>query len=341
MKVLVTGGCGFIGSNFILYILKKRPSARIINLDLLTYAGNRDNLRGIERYPNYRFVRVDIADRKVVSGIFSEGIDVVVNFAAESHVDRSIENVAPFLRTNVLGMQNLMEEARSRKVERFIHISTDEVYGSISGKRKFREDHPIAPNSPYSASKAAADVIARAYFTTYRFPVIITRSSNNYGPYQFPEKFIPLLVTNAFQRKPLPIYGDGLYVRDWLYVEDNCEAILRIMEEGRAGEIYNIGGGCEKKNIDVAKAILKITGRDRSLLKFVTDRPGHDRRYAIDFSKIRKELGWKPAISFDEGLKRTIVWYKRNEPWWRRIMSGDYLVDRRAARKHRKNIRTK
>ncbi|MEW5806544.1 MAG: dTDP-glucose 4,6-dehydratase [Acidobacteriota bacterium] len=331
MKVLITGGCGFIGANFIHYLLRKRPSFKIINFDLLTYSGNPENLKSVEKHPGYRFVRGDIADKKTVSAIFSERIDAVVNFAAESHVDRSIEDADPFLRTNVIGSQNLMEEARRRKIDRFIHISTDEVYGSIAGRKKFGEDHPMAPSSPYSASKAAADLIARAYFKTYRLPIIITRSSNNYGPYQFPEKFIPLMVTNAFQGKPLPIYGDGLYVRDWLYVEDNCEAILKVLEEGKEGEVYNIGGGCERKNIDVAKKILKITGRDESLLKHVADRPGHDRRYAIDFSKIIKETGWEPAVKFEEGLKRTIAWYRQNETWWRRIISGDYLVARREA----------
>ena len=336
MRILVTGGCGFIGSNFIYFVLRKRPTVKIVNLDLLTYSGNRENLKDLENHPNYRFVKGDIANRKIVAGIFAEGIDGVVNFAAESHVDRSIEDAAPFLRTNVIGTQSLMEEAREHKIERFIHISTDEVYGSILGRKKFREDHQLEPNSPYSASKAAADMIARAYFKTYRFPVIIARSSNNYGPYQFPEKFIPLLVTNAFQGKPLPIYGDGLYVRDWLYVEDNCEAILKVMEEGKEGEIYNIGGDSEKRNIDIAKEILNITGKSRMLLKHVADRPGHDRRYAIDFSKIRKELGWKPITRFDDGLKRTIVWYKQNETWWRRIISGDYLVKRKEAYKHKK-----
>jgi dTDP-glucose 4,6-dehydratase len=229
-----------------------------------------------------------------------------------------------------------MDEARRKKVQRFIQISTDEVYGSILGEAKFREDLPLMPNSPYSASKAAADLIARGYFKTFQFPAIIHRASNNYGPYQFPEKFIPLLVTNAFQKKSLPIYGDGLYVRDWLFVEDNCAAILKIMEEGKEGEIYNVGGDSERPNIDVAKKILALTGNDESLLEHVTDRPGHDRRYAIDFSKIQKELGWKPQVSFEEGLERTVAWYRENESWWQRIISGDYLVERREAYKHQK-----
>jgi dTDP-glucose 4,6-dehydratase len=335
MKILVTGGCGFIGSNFIHYILKERPGVQIINLDVLTYSGNPENLKSIEDHPDYHFIQGDIADRNILEEVFSKDIDVVINFAAESHVDRSIEDAAPFMGTNVVGAQRLMEAARKNKVRRFIQISTDEVYGSILGDGKFREDLPLMPNSPYSASKAAADLIARGYFKTFRFPVIIHRSSNNYGPYQFPEKFIPLLVTNAFQGKPLPIYGDGLYVRDWIFVEDNCAAILKIMEKGSEGEIYNIGGDSERQNIDVAKNILKFTGRDESFLEHVTDRPGHDRRYAIDFSKIQKELGWKPKVPFEDGLERTVAWYKENESWWRRIISGDYLVDRREAHRQK------
>lgn len=331
MKILVTGGCGFIGSNFIHFLFREKPEVEIVNLDLLTYSGNQENLKEFQYYPNYRFVKGDIADRKIVAEIFSEGIDVVINFAAESHVDRSIEDASPFMKTNVIGAQNLMEEARERKIGRFIHISTDEVYGSVVGRKKFREDNSLSPNSPYAASKAAADMIARAYFATYKLPVIITRSSNNYGPYQFPEKFIPLLVTNAFQGKQLPIYGDGLYVRDWLYVEDNCAAILKIMEEGKEGEIYNVGGDCEKKNIDVAKQILRLTLRKRSLLEHVADRPGHDRRYALDCSRIKEELGWEPSVAFDDGLKKTVDWYRQHESWWRNIISGDYLVNRKEA----------
>ncbi len=331
MKILVTGGCGFIGSNFIHFLFREKPEVEIVNLDLLTYSGNQENLKEFQYYPNYRFVKGDIADRKIVAEIFSEGIDVVINFAAESHVDRSIEDASPFMKTNVIGAQNLMEEARERKINRFIHISTDEVYGSVVGRKKFREDNSLSPNSPYAASKAAADMIARAYFATYKLPVIITRSSNNYGPYQFPEKFIPLLVTNAFQGKQLPIYGDGLYVRDWLYVEDNCAAILKIMEEGKEGEIYNVGGDCEKKNIDVAKQILRLTLRKRSLLEHVADRPGHDRRYALDCSRIKEELGWEPSVAFDDGLKKTVDWYRQHESWWRNIISGDYLVNRKEA----------
>ncbi len=333
MKILITGGYGFIGTNFIHYLLKKRPGIKIINLDLLTYSGNPENLKSIEKHPDYHFIKGDIADRKTLSEVFSEDIDVVINFAAESHVDRSIEDAAPFVRTNVLGAQRLMDEARRKKVKRFIQISTDEVYGSILGDAKFREDFPLLPNSPYSASKAAADLVARGYFKTYRFPVMISRASNNYGPYQFPEKFIPLLVANALQGKTLPIYGDGLHVRDWLYVEDNCAAILKIMEEGREGEIYNVGGDSERQNIDVAKKVLGLTGMDESLLEHVADRPGHDRRYAIDFTKIKNELGFTPSVPFEEGIKRTISWYKENESWWRRIISGDYLVDRKEAYK--------
>lgn len=336
MKILVTGGCGFIGSNFIHYLLDKRPGVKIINLDLLTYSGNPENLKSIEKHPDYRFIKGDIADRKTLSELFSEDIDVVINFAAESHVDRSIEDAAPFIRSNVLGAQRLMDAARIKKVSRFIQISTDEVYGSISGEAKFREDLPLMPNSPYSASKAAADLLARGYFKTHQFPVMISRASNNYGPFQFPEKFIPLLVTNAFQGKPLPIYGDGLYVRDWLFVEDNCAAILKIMEEGKEGEIYNVGGDSEKPNIDVAKEILSLTGKDESLLERVADRPGHDRRYAIDFSKIKNEVGWAPTVPFEEGIEKTIAWYKENESWWKRIISGDYLVDRKEAYKQKK-----
>lgn len=321
-KILVTGGAGFIGSNFIRYMLQEHPY-HIINLDALTYCGNLENLRGVEDEPRYTFVRGSITDRKLVDGIIKD-VDAVINFAAESHVDRSIEDPEIFIRTNILGTQTLLEASRKHGVERFIQISTDEVYGSAE-KGYFTEETPLAPNSPYSASKASADLMVRAYHRTYGLPVNITRCSNNYGPYQFPEKLIPLMITNALENKPLPVYGDGMNVRDWIHVLDHCRAVDLVLHRGRVGEVYNIGGNSERRNIEIVELIVRELGRDESLIRFVEDRPGHDRRYAIDASKIRNELGWKPLYSFEEGIRETIRWYIDNRDWWENIKSGEYL----------------
>jgi len=337
VKLLVTGGCGFIGSNFIRWMLR-RPGVAITNLDLLTYAGNAESLADIEAdatlATRYRFVHGDIAEPALVEEVMADGMDAVVNFAAESHVDRSIESAAPFVRTNVAGTQNLLDAARRHTVDRFLQVSTDEVYGALDldTQERFTENTPLAPNSPYAASKASADLLARAAFVTHGLPVIVTRCSNNYGPYQFPEKFLPQMILNALEDRPLPIYGDGLYVRDWLHVEDHCHAIERALKAGRPGAVYNIGGDSERANIDVAKQVLRLTGRPESLLTRVPDRRAHDRRYAIDAGLIRRELGWEPAHAFDRGLEETIAWYREHETWWRRIVSGNYLVDRTQAR---------
>lgn len=324
MKILVTGGAGFIGSNFIRYLREVHPDYRIVNLDLLTYAGNLENLSGLEGDAAYRFVRGDIADPCVVGELAASGIDAVVNFAAESHVDRSIEDAAGFLRTNVVGTQVLLETCLRHKVRRFLQVSTDEVYGSLGLTGHFREGDPLEASSPYSASKAAADLLARAYWKTHGLDVVVTRCSNNYGPYQFPEKLIPLFITNALADEPLPLYGDGLYVRDWIYVRDHCAALDRVLHTGRAGEIYNVGAGQEKTNLEITHFILERLGKPRSLIRHVKDRPGHDRRYAVDSAKIRNELGWRPEMSFEEGMDRTIRWYRENESWWRKIKSGAY-----------------
>ena len=324
MKLLVTGGAGFIGSNFIRYLHSKYPAYEVINLDTLTYAGNLENLADISGERFYRFVKGDIADVSLVRQVFTEGIEVVVNFAAESHVDRSIEDASSFITTNITGTQVLLEAARAHQVKRFIQISTDEVYGSLGPQGLFTEHSPLSPNSPYSASKAGADHLVRAYYETFRLPVMITRSSNNYGPYQFPEKFIPLFITNALVDEPLPLYGDGLNVRDWLQVEDNCAAIDLVLHRGKEGEIYNVGGNCEKTNLEVVKIILKELNKPESLLRFVKDRPGHDRRYALDTAKIARELGWYPQCSFEEGIRHTIAWYRHHAGWWEKIKSGEY-----------------
>ena len=319
MKVLVTGGAGFIGSNFIRYALSTRPNWHVVNLDKLTYAGNLDNLADIAndpaRAPRYSFVHGDIADRDLVNHVFeTESPDVVVNFAAESHVDRSILDPAPFMETNVCGTQVLLEAARRHGVGRFIQISTDEVYGSLGpDDPPFSEESPLAPNSPYSASKAGADLVARAYYRTYGTPVIITRCTNNYGPYQHPEKFIPTMILSAIQNRPLPIYGDGQNVRDWIHVEDHCRAIALLVEHGRIGEVYNVGAACERRNIDVARAILKAVGRPESLIRFVPDRPGHDRRYAVNAEKLRKEVEWSPRYSLEDAIPVLVRWYQENE----------------------------
>jgi len=323
LKILVTGGAGFIGSNFIRYMIKNYDY-KIINLDKLTYAGNLENLKGIENHPNYRFIKGDIADRQLVDEIFKEGIDFVVNFAAESHVDRSIEDPEIFLKTNVMGTQVLLDASKKYGTKKFIQISTDEVYGSLDNGGYFTEETPLSPNSPYSASKASADLLVRAYYKTYGLPVNITRCSNNYGPYQFPEKLIPLMIINALSDRELPVYGDGLNIRDWLYVEDHVRAIDMVLHRGRIGEVYNIGGNNERANIEVVKLILKELGKPESLINFVKDRPGHDRRYAIDATKIKKELGWEPKVKFEDGIKMTIKWYIENKDWWQNIISGEY-----------------
>ena len=324
MKLLVTGGAGFIGSNFIRYYLKENPNDSIVNLDKLTYAGNLESLKDIEGDKRYKFVHGDIADFNLVDRLLKDGIDVVINFAAESHVDRSIDDPSPFLNTNITGTQLILESSRRNKISRFIQVSTDEVYGSLEPIGLFTERSALKPNSPYAASKASADLLTRAYFKTYNFPALITRCSNNYGPYQFPEKLIPLFVTNALLDEPLPVYGDGLNIRDWLYVEDHCSAIDIVLKKGKEGEIYNIGGNTEKKNIEITDKILSILNKPQTLKKFVKDRPGHDRRYAIDSTKIKMELGWEPKYQFEEAIRKTIQWYIDNKEWWERIKSGEY-----------------
>ena len=325
MTILVTGGCGFIGSNFVKYMLDVHQDYNVVNLDKLTYAGNPENLEEITNNPHYQFVRGDICNRAdVESCIRDSKVDIIINFAAESHVDRSIMGPAIFIETNVSGTNVLLDIAKEYKVERFIQISTDEVYGSLATTGKFTESTHLHPNSPYSASKASADLIALAYYHTFGLPVVITRCSNNYGPYQFPEKLIPLMIANAIDNKPLPVYGDGLNVRDWLFVKDHCAAIDVVMQRGKVGEVYNIGGNNEWKNIDIVRLLLKNLEKPESLIKFVKDRLGHDRRYAIDASKIEREFGWKPNMTFEEGLKTTIEWYLKHESWWRRIISGEY-----------------
>ena len=326
MKFLVTGGAGFIGSNFIIYWLKNHPADQIVNLDKLTYAGNLDNLQEVCNNPNYKFIKGDICDGKIVNQAM-EGVDTVVHFAAESHVDRSILGPAIFVQTNVVGTQVLLENALKHKINRFHHISTDEVFGSLKldDSSKFNERTNYNPRSPYSASKAGSDHLVRAYFHTYGLPVTITNCSNNFGPFQFPEKFIPLAITNLLEGKKVPVYGDGLYIRDWLYVEDHCRAIDLVLENGKIGETYCIGGMTEDiNNITIIKKILKILGKDEGSIEFVKDRPGHDRKYAMDWSKIKNELGWQPKYGFDEWLEKTIEWYKTHEDWWKKVKSGEY-----------------
>ena len=322
--ILVTGGCGFIGSNFVRYMLRNY-NYKIINADKLTYAGNLENLSDISDHPNYEFVRGDIADKDMIEGLASKGVDAIINFAAESHVDRSIDDPRVFIETNVLGTQVLLEAARKYGILRFVQISTDEVYGSLGPRGSFKETSPLAPNSPYSASKTAADLLVRAYHKTYGLATIITRCSNNYGPYQFPEKLIPLMISNALEDKPLPVYGDGMNVRDWIYVEDHCRAIDLIMHRGKEGEVYNIGSNNELPNIEIVKIILKRLNKPESLIKFVVDRPGHDRRYAIDSAKLRNEIGWDTVYPFEEGIDLTIRWYVEHQDWWEKIKSGEYL----------------
>lgn len=324
MNILVTGGAGFIGSNFIRHLINKYPNYKIFNLDLLTYAANLDNLKDIQNNKNYLFIKGDICDKELVNNVVKNNkINIIINFAAESHVDRSIQNPDQFIITDIVGTKTLLDAAKENNVARVIQISTDEIYGSIE-QGSFSEDSNLSPNSPYSASKAAAELIAFSYYKTYNLPVIITRSSNNFGPYQYPEKLIPLFVTNALENKSLPVYGDGLNIRDWIYVEDNCEAIDIIMHYGNIGEVYNIAGGNELTNIKITKLILKMLNKDEKLITYVKDRAGHDRRYSITTNKI-KLLGWQPKHNFIKALEKTINWYKENESWWRKIKTGEYL----------------
>ncbi|MCE9530980.1 MAG: dTDP-glucose 4,6-dehydratase [Planctomycetes bacterium] len=322
--LLVTGGCGFIGSNFIRDVLANEPDISIVNFDALTYAGNLANLADLESHSRYRFVKGDITDRAAVEKAL-EGVDGVINFAAESHVDRSILDSGPFLRTNVIGTQILLDVARSQKIKRFVQVSTDEVYGSLGATGLFTEETPLHPNSPYSASKAAADMLVQAYVHTFGMDAVITRCSNNYGPYQFPEKLIPLFITNLMRDQQVPIYGDGQQIRDWIHVRDHGAGILAAWRKGKAGEVYNFGGRCEKANLDLTHLMLDLLGKPRTLIKYVQDRPGHDRRYAIDCTKAERELGWSPQMTFDVGLRETIDWYKANEAWIKNVRSGDYL----------------
>ncbi len=338
-RILITGGAGFIGSNFVHYMLQRFPEAQLVNLDALTYAGNLENLADIASDPRHRFVHGDIRDAALVNRLFDEfDFDTVVHFAAESHVDRSITEPELFLTTNVVGTQTLLEAAKrhwkiapddkySREYRpgvRYLQVSTDEVYGALGREGKFTETTPISPNSPYSASKAGADLVVRAYHETFGLPVSITRCSNNYGPYQFPEKLIPLMIHNCQTDQPLPVYGDGMQIRDWLYVEDHCSAIATVLEKGRPGEVYNIGGNNEKANIEIVKLIIHSLGKSEDLIKYVKDRPGHDRRYAIDNGKITSELGWKPAYTFEDGMAKTIAWYMEHTEWMEHITSGAY-----------------
>ena len=324
-QILVTGGAGFIGSNFINYILEVRDDIEIVNLDKLTYAGNLENLAASETKKNYHFVKGDITNGELVDYVFSKySINYVINFAAESHVDRSILGSEVFFKTNVVGTNILLEAARRHKIEKFLQVSTDEVYGSLGAEGSFTEKTPLSPNSPYSSSKAGADMMALAFYRTYGLPVVITRCSNNYGPLQFPEKLIPLMIINAMSNKKLPTYGDGLNVRDWIYVIDHNKAIESVLENGKAGEVYNIGASQEMKNIEIVKLILNILGKTENLIEFVKDRPGHDKRYAIDSTKIQTELSWKPEYKFEEAVVKTVEWYQKNKIWWQRIITGQY-----------------
>jgi len=324
MRLLITGGCGFIGSNYIRYILSIHPDYKIINLDALTYAGNLETVKDISTHPNYSFIHGDIMDLELLLRV-TDGIDGVINFAAETHVDRSISDASAFVRTNILGTQAILDAVRKNKVRRFIHISTDEVYGSLGPEGRFTEESPLRPNSPYSASKAAADHLISSYRHTYGIPAIICRPSNNFGPYQYPEKLIPLFIMKAISDEPLPLYGDGLNVRDWIYVEDCCRAIDRVFHRGREGEVYNIGGGNERSNIEITRLILKTLGKPESLIDYVKDRPGHDRRYALNSTKIEKELDWRPIHDFEETITRTVDWYKKNLDWCKKVLErGKY-----------------
>ncbi|MED3664726.1 dTDP-glucose 4,6-dehydratase [Geobacillus stearothermophilus] len=326
MNLLVTGGAGFIGSNFVRYMLEKYPNYKVVNYDLLTYAGNLENLKDVENHPNYTFVKGDINNRELVDYLVkTHEIDVIVNFAAESHVDRSITDPDIFVKTNVLGTQALLDIAKANHIKKYVQISTDEVYGTLGETGYFTEETPLAPNSPYSASKASGDLLVRAYHETYGLNVNITRCSNNYGPYQFPEKLIPLMVTNALEGKELPIYGDGENIRDWLHVKDHCVAIDLVIHKGKPGEVYNIGGHNERMNNEIVRLIVETLGVSKNLITYVADRPGHDRRYAIDPTKIMTELGWKPQYTFEKGIVETIQWYIDNKDWWKNIKSGEYM----------------
>jgi dTDP-glucose 4,6-dehydratase len=326
MKLLITGGAGFIGSAFVRMIVSE-TDWRVVNLDKLTYAGNLENLQSVADDERYRFAHGDICDAEAVGALLEEERpDAMVHFAAESHVDRSILSPEPVIRTNLNGTFTLLEAARRNRIARFVHVSTDEVYGSIPAPHEAAEDSPLNPSSPYSASKAGSDLLARSYFATYRLPVLITRASNNYGPYQFPEKLVPLMIANALADRPLPVYGDGMQVRDWLFVEDHCRGILEVLRKGREGEIYNIGGNRSLPNLDVIHKLLALTGKPESLIRYVADRPGHDRRYALSSEKLMRETGWRPVIDFEEGLARTIQWYRDNAAWVERVRSGEYLT---------------
>ncbi|MDP3428005.1 MAG: dTDP-glucose 4,6-dehydratase [Humidesulfovibrio sp.] len=328
MRLLVTGGCGFIGANFLYAMRARHPEWRLVNLDKLTYAGNLGNLRALESEagPHYAFVHGDICDRDLVERLLSEHhIDAVVNFAAESHVDRSIDDPSPFVVTNVLGAQNILDCARRAGTKRVVHVSTDEVYGSLGPTGQFFESTPLKPNSPYSASKAGADLLARACHETYGQDIVITRCSNNYGPYQFPEKLIPLMYCKATRGEALPVYGDGMNVRDWIFVDDHCRGVELALTRGRAGAVYNFGGAAEMPNLEVVRTILRLTGQDEGLIRHVTDRPGHDRRYAMNFDLAARELGFAPSVSFAEGMARTIAWYRANPDWLSEVQSGEYL----------------
>ena len=320
MKLLVTGGAGFIGSNFIRYWLQAHPSDRIVNIDKLTYAGNRQNLEGVS--PGHELVCEDIAEANLEERM--EGVEAVFHFAAESHVDRSIDSADVFVRTNVLGTQRLLEAARRRRIPRFVLISTDEVYGALGASGEFTEDSPFRPNSPYAATKAAADLLARSYFKTYQFPVIVTRACNNYGPYQHPEKMIPLMTTNALNGLPLPVYGEGAQVREWIHVEDHCRALEAVLRRGRPGEVYNLGSGSRSTNLELVQMILRLLDKPASLIRFVADRPGHDFRYALDSAKAHRELGWEPQIALEAGLEQTLRWYRDNHEWVRSARGGSY-----------------
>ena len=338
MRILVAGGAGFIGSNFIRYILGAHGDWSVVNVDKLTYAGNLANLADLAGEPRYGFHRADICDAAGIARIFAEEKpEAVVNFAAETHVDRSIDDPVLFLRTNILGTQVLLDAARKAKVDRYLQISTDEVYGSLGATGHFSEESPLKPNSPYAASKTSADLLVRAYGKTFGLPVLVTRCSNNYGPYQFPEKLIPFFVTLLREGKPVPVYGDGMNVRDWIHVEDHSRAVDAVLRRGRPGEIYNVGGGNERTNIEITKLLIAAMGKDERSMMFVPDRPGHDRRYAIDDAKIRAELGVVPQVPFEEGLRATVRWYIENEPWWRAVQSGEYqsFYDRWYVRKDR------
>jgi len=324
LKILVTGGAGFIGSNFIRYFLEAYPGNFILNLDKLTYAGNLDNLAEVESHPRYEFVRGDIVDAGLVEDLLGRQIEAVIHFAAESHVDRSIADAREFVRTNVLGTFTLLDAARRWRIPRFIHVSSDEVYGSVAPGEVAGEEAPLRPNSPYAASKAAADLLVRSFWETYRFPAVVARSSNNYGPNQFPEKLIPLMISNALEDRRLPVYGDGLNERDWVYVEDHCCALDRVLEAGRPGEAYNIGLGHPVTNLEVVRRLLRLLNKSEDLIEFVMDRPGHDRRYALDTGKIRRELGWEPQVGLEEGLARTVDWYRTHTAWVEKAKSGEY-----------------